>query len=70
MTATILHKRPVIGMCVLAACAAFLAQPAAAKKAASDSSFNAAMVAGDPMSPISVPCSTGCGEKSRQRFVV
>jgi type IV secretion system protein TrbG len=52
MTATILNKRPVIGMCVLAACAAFLAQPAAAKKAASDSSFNAAMVAGDPMSPI------------------
>jgi type IV secretion system protein TrbG len=52
MTATILHKRPVIGICVLAACAAFLAQPAVAKKAASDSAFNAAMVAGDPMSPI------------------
>ena len=52
MTATILNKRPVIGMCVLAACAALLAQPAVAKKAASDSGFNAAMVAGDPMSPI------------------
>jgi len=52
MTATILNKRPVIGMCVLAACAAFLTQPAAAKKATNDSAFNAAMVAGDPMSPI------------------
>jgi type IV secretion system protein VirB9 len=52
MTATIHNPRPVIGMCLLAACAALLAQPAAAKKAASDSAFNAAMVAGDPMSPI------------------
>jgi type IV secretion system protein VirB9 len=52
MTATILNKRPVIGICLLTACAAFLAQPAAAKKAVSDSAFNAAMVAGDPMSPI------------------
>ncbi|WP_159938991.1 TrbG/VirB9 family P-type conjugative transfer protein, partial [Caballeronia arationis] len=52
MTATIFNKRPVIGMCILAACAALLAQPAVAKKAASDSAFNAAMVAGDPMSPI------------------
>jgi type IV secretion system protein VirB9 len=52
MTATIPNKRPVIGICVLAACAALLAQPAVAKKAASDSAFNAAMVAGDPMSPI------------------
>jgi type IV secretion system protein VirB9 len=52
MTATIFNKRPVIGMCVFAACAALLAQPAEAKKAASDSPFNAAMVAGDPMSPV------------------
>ena len=52
MTATIFNKRPVIGMCVFASCAALLAQPAEAKKAASDSVFNAAMVAGDPMSPI------------------
>jgi type IV secretion system protein TrbG len=52
MTATILNKRPVIGMCVLAACAASLAQPAEAKKAGGDSAFNPALVAGDPMSPM------------------
>ncbi|WP_250528401.1 TrbG/VirB9 family P-type conjugative transfer protein [Caballeronia sp. GAWG2-1] len=52
MTATIPNKRPVIGMCLLAVCAAFLTQPALAKKASGDSAFNAAMVAGDPMSPI------------------
>ncbi|MFM0053494.1 hypothetical protein [Caballeronia grimmiae] len=52
MTATILNKRRVIGMCLLAACAAFLAQPAVAQKAASDSAFNAAMVTGDAMGPI------------------
>jgi type IV secretion system protein VirB9 len=52
MTATILNKRPVIGICLLTACAALLAQPAAAKKPASDSAFDAAMVAGDPMSPV------------------
>jgi type IV secretion system protein TrbG len=52
MTAPILNKRPVIGMCLLTACAALLAQPAAAKKPANGSAFNAAMVAGDPMSPV------------------
>jgi type IV secretion system protein TrbG len=52
MTATILNKRPVIGMCLLNACAALLAQPAAAKKPANDPAFNSAMVAGDPMSPV------------------
>ena len=50
MTATILNKRPVIGMCVLAVCAAFLTQPALAKKASGDSAFNAAMAKIGPWS--------------------
>jgi type IV secretion system protein TrbG len=52
MTATIFIKQPVIGMCILVACAALVAEPAQARKPAIDSGFNAAVVAGDPMSPI------------------
>src|SRR6478736_2450344 len=53
MTATKFNKGPVIGLCLLAVWASFAAPAAEAKKASSEASvMNAAMIAGDPMSPI------------------
>ncbi|KMQ79931.1 Conjugative transfer protein TrbG [Candidatus Burkholderia pumila] len=53
MAAIQLNKWPIIGTCVLTAWAALAAPAAKAKKISNDSSaFNAAVVAGDPTSPI------------------
>ncbi|CAH2806298.1 MAG: Conjugative transfer protein TrbG [uncultured Caballeronia sp.] len=53
MTAPKTINRPVIGLCIIAAFAAFAAPAAEAKRISSEASaFNAAVVAGDPMSPI------------------
>ncbi|SAL84725.1 conjugal transfer protein TrbG/VirB9/CagX [Caballeronia arvi] len=53
MTATKFNTGPAIGLCLLAAWASLAAPAAQAKKASSEPGvMNAAMIAGDPMSPI------------------